>query len=129
MMAAILAFIKGLFSKAESDISTLSGQIAKKEDKWTRLDIPANGNKTFTFGTSTSKYGIALVITAGYGADSNGMYLLERNNANLVKTDIKTASNMTITMDGTTGVVTIASSVSNTTYAVVKPITAGVYFN
>ena len=38
MMAAILAFIKGLFSKAESDISAISEQLETKTDTITIYD-------------------------------------------------------------------------------------------
>lgn len=115
-------------SPSKNEFNTLSDNIALKEDKWTRLDVSANGSNTFTFGTSSSKYGIAIVFTGGYGDAYNGMYILVRSASTFVKTVIKDATNFTITMDGTTGVVTIANTASVTGYAVIKPITAGVYF-
>ena len=55
MMAAILAFIKGLFSKTESDISTLSNQIADIEKFTYGGTVPNNTdlNDVSTPGTYT----------------------------------------------------------------------------
>lgn len=117
------------WDKIDAAYGTLNSNLAGKENSWTRLDFSqSKASVSFTIGTTDSPYGIALLIVGGYSTNDHGMYIVARSGATtLVKTDIKAASNMTITMDSS-GVVTVARSTAGVAYVLVRPITAGVYF-
>ena len=107
----------------------VSDDIGNKEDKWVRLDMSSTvSSVSFSMGTSPSPYAIVFIITSGYSINDHGVYILVRVSESLLKTAVKEASNMTISMDSN-GVVTVTRSSAAAAYVLVKPITAGVYFN
>lgn len=106
---------------------TFTNKFSSKQDAIPRLDIPGNGSATFSMGTTASPYGTCLVFTTGYSSDKQGMYILTRSASTLIKSAVKDATGLNVTMDSS-GVVTIANTGTSIVYAVVYPI-AGTFFN
>lgn len=114
MMAAILAFVKGLLSKTEGEISTLASQMAKAA-KYVRIPNPTAKENTYTFD---NPYPFIVIVTRGAttSTDGTGLYI---GNSGATSGNVLTifeptgGTKPTVSISGNTLTVTTVSANSN----------------